>query len=352
MALDYSVKYQSKIVERFKKGPLTNRGAGNDYSFTGARSIKVYSMPTATMVNYGRGSTRFGSVTDAEYTTQEMVCSQAKSFTRHFEALDSADIAPGKVAGKFLRMQIDEQINPMLDKYRLQKWVEGAGTLKQMAAAPTKGTICGDIMALKGAMGDNLVSDENLTLYISNTYYILLKQADAIVQLEGGGYAQKAVERGTVGMFDGMAVVPVPSTWLPSGVYFVIKAPHTSVDPVKLAKYDMIDKAVGYSGPVIQGLVYFDSFVLGERDKGVGVAGSSSAVLSAATVTVTTHVAEVTAVSGVTFMYTDDGTDPRWSSTAKEFPADGVTLTSGMTPLRIIGTKDGCAGIEKIQEYA
>lgn len=349
MSLDYSVKYQPKIVERFKKGPLTNRGAGNDYIFTGARSIKVYSMPTADMADYGRGSTRFGTVSDAQYTTQEMVCSQAKSFTRHFEALDSADIAPGKVAGQFLRMQIDEKINPMLDKYRLKKWVMGAGTLKQMAAAPTKGTIVGDIMALKGAMGDNLVGDENLTLYISNTYYILLKQADAVVALEGMG--TKSLEKGTVGTFDGMSVVPVPSTWLPNGVYFVIKAPHSTVDPVKLAKYDMIEKAVGYSGPVIQGLVYFDSFVMGERNVGIGVAGSSSAVLNAATVTVTTHVATVGAVTGVTWYYTDDGTDPRWSDTREAFPAAGVTLTSGMTDLRIIGEKDGCVTLEKTQAY-
>lgn len=352
MALDYTTKYSAKIAERFKKASVTNAGAGNEFDFTGARSVKIYSMVAADLADYGRGSTRYGSVTDLEYTTQEMLCTQAKAFTKHLEALDNSDIAIDAAAGKFLRMELDERIVPTMDKYRLKKWTMGAATLIQMANAPTKQTIVGDIMALKGAMLDNLVPDTNLTLFISNTYYILLKQADAVVQLEGGGYAQKAVEKGVVGTFDGMKVVPVPSSYLPTGAYFVIKAKGTTADPVKLAQYDIIKKAVGYSGPVVQGLAYYDSFVIGAKNVGIGVAGSSACVLSAATVTVTTHVATVTTVSGVTFYYTDDGTDPRSSTTRKEFPSDGVTLTSGMTPLRIIGEKDGCVSIEKSQAYA
>ena len=146
-------------------------------------------------------------------------------------------------------------------------------------------------------------------------------------------------------------MIPVPSSYLPDGVYFVIKAPHTSADPVKLAQYDVIEKSAGYSGPIIQGLVYYDAFVIGAKNVGIGVAGSSAAVLSAATVNVSSHVASITSVEGVTFYYTDDGTDPRCSTTRKQYTS-GITLTNGMTPLRIIGEKDGCVSIEKEQAYA
>ena len=104
MALDYTVKYQQKIAERFKKASLTNAAAGHDYDFTGARGVKIYTMNTAALADYGRGSTRFGSVTDLEFPTQEMLCTQAKSFTKHIEALDNSDIAIDATAGKFLRM--------------------------------------------------------------------------------------------------------------------------------------------------------------------------------------------------------------------------------------------------------
>lgn len=347
MALDYTTKYSSKIAERFKKASVTDAGAGKDFDFTGARSVKIYSMVAADLADYGRGSTRYGSVTDLEFTTQEMLCTQAKAFTKHLEALDNSDIAIDAAAGKFLRMELDEKVVPTMDKYRLKKWVMGAATLKSMANAPTASTIVGDIMDLKGKMLDNLVPDTNLTLYISTTYYILLKQASAVVGLEGMG--TKAVEKGVVGMFDGMKVIPVPSSYLPANCYFVIKAKGSSADPVKLAQYDVIKQAVGYSGPVVQGLAYYDSFVIGAKNVGIGVAGSSACVLAAPVITNTTHVCTITAVSGVTFKYTVDGTDPRSSSTAATY-SSGVTLTSGQT-FRAIGTKDGCVGIEASSAY-
>lgn len=349
MALDYTVKYQQKIAERFKKASLTNAAAGHDYDFTGARGVKIYTMNTAALADYGRGSTRFGSVTDLEFPTQEMLCTQAKSFTKHIEALDNSDIAIDATAGKFLRMELDEVVIPTMDKYRLKKWVMGAATLKQQGSAPTKSTIVGDIMALKGAMGDNLVPDTNLTLFISNTYYIMLKQADAVVGINDGGYGRRAVEKGVVGTFDGMKVVPVPSSYLPANVYFVIKAGGTTADPVKLAQYDVIRKAVGYSGPVIQGLAYYDAFVIGPKNVGIGVAGSSSAVLNAPTITISSHTMGIAAVTGAVLKYTTDGSDPRWSSTAVASTAggaiSGVSTTAG-TKVRAIATKDGCVSLE------
>lgn len=349
MPLDYTTKYSAQIAERFKKASITNSAAGKEYEFTGARSVKIYSMVAADLVDYGRGTTRYGTVTDAEFTTQEMLCTQAKAFTKHMEKLDNADISIDATAAKFLRMEQDEVIVPTMDKYRLKKWVMEAGTPKVMSAAPTKSTIVGDIMALKGDMMDKLVPDTNMTLYIPTAYYVMLKQANAVVELNGGDYARRAVEKGVVAEFDGMKVVPVPSTYLPTGVYFMIKAKGTSVDPVKLAQYDIIEKAVGYSGPVIQGLAYYDSFVIGAKNAGIGVAGSSAAVLAAPVMSITTHAVSITAVSGVTFKYTVDGTDPRSSTTAETY-SSAVTLTAGQT-FRAIGTKDGCVGIEGTQAY-
>lgn len=347
MAIDYTVKYASKIASRFKLASKTNRAAGHEYDFTGARSVKIYSMVSAVLTDYQRGGKRYGDVTDLEYTTQEMLCSQAKAFTKHLEALDGSDIAVETAAGKFLRMELDEVVTPTMDKYRLKKWCMGAATLKQQTSAPTKSTIVGDIMDLKGKMGDNLVPDTGLTIYIPTTYFVMLKQADAVVGLEGMG--TKAIKDGSVGTFDGMAVVPVPASWLPSGVYFMIKAKGTSADPVKLAQYDVIKKSVGYSGPVVQGLVYYDAFVIGSKNVGIGVAGSSAAVLAAPEITVSSHAASIKAVSGVKFRYTVDGTDPRSSTTAQDYSA-AVTLTEGQT-MRAIGTKDGCVGLEATKDY-
>ena len=349
MALDYTTKYQSKIAERFHLASVTDAAAGHNYDFTGARAVRIYSMNTVPLVDYGRGSTRYGSVGDVTYTTQEMLCTQDPSFTGHLEALDNSDIAIDAAAGKFLRMELDEVLIPSMDKYRLKKWVMGGATLQQMANAPTKNTIVGDIMTLKGKMGDNLVPDTNLTLFISYTYYPLLKQADAIVGINAGSYNEKAVEKGVVGTFDGMKVVVVPTSYLPANVYFVIKSKGCTEDPVKLAQYDVIAKAVGFSGPVVQGLAYYDSFVLGAKNVGIGVAGSSSAVLNAPSISKASHTVSISSVSGVTFFYTVDGSDPRSSTTRQQY-SSGVTLTAGQV-FRAVGEKDGCVGIEGQETY-
>lgn len=346
--MDYSVKYQSKFADRFKKGSITEASAGHDYDFTGAKAVKVYTMTPAELKDYDRGGTRFGNVTDLETPAQEMICTQEKSFTKHLEALNNSDIAPETAAGKFVRMEIDEVINPTMDKYRLKKWVMGAATLKQQASAPTKSTIVGDIMDLKALMGDNLVPDTNLTLYIASNFYVMLKQADAVDGLEGMG--GRAIEKGVVSTFDGMKVVPVPRTWLPAGVYFMIKAKGTSADPVKMAQYDIIEKAVGFSGPVVQGLCYYDAFVIGAKNVGIGVCGSATAVLNAPVLAIASHKVTATAVTGVTFYVTVDGTDPRCSTTRTEL-GTGVTLTEGQTA-RVIGEKDGCVSLEATQAYA
>lgn len=349
MALDYSVKYASKIAKRFSEASITSAAVGNEYKFSDGKAVTIYTMTPAEMRDYVRGSTRFGSVTDVEFPTQQMICSQERSFTKHIERLDNADINIDATAGSFLKMQIDEVVTPELDAYRLKKWAMGAATMRQMANAPTVSTVVGDIMLLNGDVSGKRAPKKGRTLFIRNSIYVLLKQANAILSIEDGGYNRNAIENGVVGIFDGLKVVPVNDADMPANVYFIIKTRGTSADPVKLAQYDVIEKAVGYSGPVIQGLIYYDAFVIGTKNGGIGVAGSSAAVLSAPTITISSHTMGIAAVTGATLVYTLDGSDPRWSQTAITGTSggaiSGVTTTAG-TVVRAIATKDGCVGIE------
>ena len=90
--------------------------------------------------------------------------------------------------------------------------------------------------------------------------------------------------------------------------------------------------------------------MLGAKGDGVAVCGKSSAVLAAPEMAISSHAVSITAVSGVTFKYTVDGTNPRYSTTAQVYSSP-VTLTAGQT-MRAIGTKDGCVGIEGSKAYA
>lgn len=275
MAVNYTTKYASKIAERFKIGSLTDSACGHDYDFVGAKTVKVYSVDTVALNNFQReaGSNRFGSVTNLGDTTQEMTMTQDKSFTFAIDAGDMSDQAIQKSAGKALRREIDEVVNPTMDKYRLDAWAKGAGSTHNVDSAPTKLTIVEAIIDLNAMLTDALVPMEGRTLFIPTSMYKLLKQNSDFISVDALG--KKALSKGEVGEVDGCIVKPVPTSWMPSDVHFMIKYKNCTADPVKLQQYDVLEKVQGFSGPVVQGRIYYDAFVLDARKAGIGVCKNS-----------------------------------------------------------------------------
>lgn len=269
MATNYTTKYASKIAERFHLGSLTDSACGHDYSFVGAKTIKVYSVDTVALNDFDRtaGSNRFGEVVNLGDSVQEMICSQDKGFTFAIDAGDQSDHAIDKAAGKALRREIDEVITPTMDKYRLDAWAKGAGNSYTPAAAPTKNTILGYIIDANAMATEDLVPTNNRTLFISVGWYKLLLQADAVVNLEKPG--TEAIINGAVGTVDGCVVKPVPTSWMPADVGAIIKYKNCTVDPVKLQNYDVLTKVQGFDGPVVQGRIYYDAFVLDAKKDGI-----------------------------------------------------------------------------------
>lgn len=344
--VNYTTKYAGRIAERFHKASITDSACGSEYEFTGAKTVKIYSVDTVPEQPYNRsaGSNRFGDPGNLGDTVQEMTCTQQPAFTFVIEPLDNSDQAIIKSAGRALRRQLDERTIPGMDKYRLKKWVMGANIQNKLTAAPTKSTIVEAIIDTNAMMSDALVPLEGRTIFIPTQYYKLLKQNADFISVESLG--EKALAKGVVGEVDGCAVKPVPKGYLPDGVYFLIKYKGASADPVKLHQYDVLNKVQGYAGPVVQGVTYYDAFVLGAKGDGVAVCGSGALILDAPAMAIdgTTRKVTVTAANGVVFKYTTDGSNPRYSDTAQVYTA-AVTLAEGQT-MRCIGTKDGCVGAE------
>jgi hypothetical protein len=46
MAINYAIKYSDKVAERFKQASITNNAVNQDFSFLGARTVRVYSIGT------------------------------------------------------------------------------------------------------------------------------------------------------------------------------------------------------------------------------------------------------------------------------------------------------------------
>ena len=270
MAQNYATKYQSKIAERFSIGSVTNSAAGNEYSFVGAKTIVVQSVDVVELNNFQRNaaSNRFGAVANLGNTKQELTMTQDKSFVFAIDAGDASDTAIEMSAGKALRREIDEVVVPTLDKYRLAAWANG-GTEYTISSALDPDSIYEEILLAGAEMTDALVPLTNRTIYVPTKNFVLLKQNTSFVGVESLG--KEILSKGALGMVDGAVVKSVPSSWLPEGVEFIIKYKGTTVDPVKLQNYYIRKDAQGFDGPVVEGRVYFDSFVLDTKKAGIVV---------------------------------------------------------------------------------
>ena len=83
--------------------------------------------------------------------------------------------------------------------------------------------------------------------------------------------------KGQVGMIDGIAVIVVPSAYLPENVNFIITHKSATTAPVKLSEYKIHDNPPGINGWLIEGRVYYDAFVLGEKADAIYVHKNAAA---------------------------------------------------------------------------
>ena len=281
MAINLFSKYEQKVAERFKLGSKTDGGAGNEYQFSGVKTIKIPSVDTVPLVDYTRsGTTRFGNLTELGDTVQELTMKQDKGFTFSIDAGNAAEQFNIKQANAALKREIDEVITPHIDKYRLQSWADGKGlstgktVLSSNDGALTKANIVEAIFNGGAKMSDEKVPNVNRTLYIPELTFVKFKLADVVMGADG--IAAENIRKGYRGTIDGMQVVTVPASLFPTGVNFLIKYKGATVDPFKLKNYRVHKNPMGVDGDVVEGRILFDSFVLDAKCKGIYVSKTAS----------------------------------------------------------------------------
>jgi hypothetical protein len=85
--------------------------------------------------------------------------------------------------------------------------------------------------------------------------------------------AMKEKVNGMVGMVDGVKIIPVPSSYLPTNVAFILTHPVATVAAEKLTEYKVNKNAPGISGALIEGRVRYDAFVLDTKVDAIYVHG-------------------------------------------------------------------------------
>ena len=272
MAIELVTKYLPYVDELFttesKKSMLTNQ----ELSWTGAHTIKVYKVTTASMTDYGRSGaadgnwSRYGAIQGLDATTEEFALKKDRSFTFVIDKLDTDETAGQLAAASALARQVREVVIPEVDTYVYGVMTAGAGT-KPDAVALTAENIYTEIIKAGNALDNAEVPEAGRVLMVTPDVYVLMKQCKDIVMETNIGNDLRL--KGIVSNLDGAVVVKVPANRLPADFGFMLAHPCATVAPTKLESYKTHEDPPGISGTLVEGRICYDAFVLEKKAKAI-----------------------------------------------------------------------------------
>lgn len=273
MTINYASSFSKQTVQAFTLASLT-RGALSgraDFVADSGKSVKIYTNGVATMNDYKRtGANRFGTPTDLENTVQEVTCTRERSFSTVLDALNVLDTGGTmEEAAAFLRRQIDEVITPEIDVYTLSKLAAGADAGNVVTGTISKTNAYELFLDANAKLDEALTPMTDRKAWVSANAYKMLKLCDTYINKNDMG--QDITMRGVIGELDGVPLIKTPAAYMPEGVDIIIAHKEAAAQPIRLEQFNIYPKTQGYSGPVVEGLVYYDAFVFNARKKSIAV---------------------------------------------------------------------------------
>lgn len=269
MAINLVTKFLPYVDEIFKNESKRSLLTNQDFDWTGAHTVKVYKVTTATMNDYDRAGTgennsRYGAVAALGATTEEFTLTKDRSFTFAIDKLDVDETAQQVQASSALARQQREVIIPEVDTYVYNVMCTKAGN-KPAASALTAENIYDEILKASQALDEAEVPETQRVLLVTPATYKLMKQSSDITMETDIGEDMRL--KGVISNLDGANVIKVPASRLPEKFGFLLVHPSATVSPVKLEEYKVHEDPPGISGSLVEGRICYDAFVLDNKTK-------------------------------------------------------------------------------------
>lgn len=264
-------KFSPLVDERFATESKTSLVVNRDFDFIGTKSLKIYSVATAEMNDYGRNTTmgtgegevlsRYGTIKDLSNTTQEVTMERDRSFTFVIDKMDEDETLGALNAGSALARQLREVIIPEVDQYTFAKIATNAGKTETETIGTGEGEVGAYDAILAGTeyFDEKYVPTEGRVASVTPAFYTELKKdKQAVLETEVG---QDMRIKGVVSNMDGVIIQKVPSTLLPSGANFILAHRIATTQAIKLAEYKVHNNVPFVSGSLVEGRIYYTAFV-------------------------------------------------------------------------------------------
>lgn len=271
MAVNYAEKYATIIDEELSKESLTDGAVNKNYDFDGVNKVNVYSIPTVPLNDYDMSaeSNRYGKPVELGNDVQSLELKQDKSFTFSIDRRNSTDTMMAMSAAQALARQIKEVVTPTIDKYRIQKFTEGAHPDHVKEETLTTETAYSAFLDGSMILFDAKVPTDGRIAFVNPAFYKTIKLDKNFVS--SGDRGQDIAINGAVGMIDKTTIIVAPTDYFVAGTNFIICHPMAMTSPIKLADYKQHENPQGINGWLVEGRIYFDAFVLNNKKKAIYV---------------------------------------------------------------------------------
>lgn len=270
--IELVTRYEKKVDERFSAESKRDLITNQDYSWDGAKTIKVYKINTAQMNDYNRDGdlnsgdwSRYGKVQPLDAVTETLMIERDRSFTFALDRIDIDETGDALEVNNAIARQTREVIIPEYDEYIYKKVADNSGTVVNNIL--DKDNIYQSILDANAVLDENFVPETERVLLLTPETYKILKESEYISSSSEIG--QDLRIKGVVNVIDGVLVVKVPTIRLPKDLGFILLHKSAVVAPVKLEDIVIHDNPPGFNGTLVEGRFYYDCFILDNKKKAI-----------------------------------------------------------------------------------
>lgn len=265
MAINYATKYADTALAAFAAGALTEVFAPK-YDWTGAKTVTVFTNDTVALATY-TPSAGFGTPTLVGNSKDDLLVTQDKGFSALVDKMYADSVNGSMLVGEFAATQISNIVVPAIDTYRLAAIASACPSGQVTTGAVTSANAYSKFLTANAALTDSEVPTVGRVAFITTGFHNSIKQSDSFMR--ASEIAAGELRNGQVGRVDGVDLIVVPSTRMPSGYSCIIVQVDAIAAPVKMSDLTVFDSVPGYSGAQIDGRFVYDCFLMDTLNDGV-----------------------------------------------------------------------------------
>lgn len=269
MAVNLAQKYSDKLDQVFSHGSYTDDFVNKNYDFDGVKTVNVYTATTVALKDYDRTATgdRYGGNNELQDVITPYTLTKDRTFKITIDDGNAKQQVMAKRAGVIMKSQLQEQVAPEIDKYRIAVAATGANAVNQKITA-TAGKAYLDVLKMSEFLDEAQAPVAGRVLYVTPKFYTMIKD-NIVTTTHGSEYISKLIGRGFVGELDGVPVVKVPTSYMPTKTYAVMWHKDAILGAKQIFRTRIIPDSELVDGTVLTGRFLYDAFVLNGKKNAV-----------------------------------------------------------------------------------